>query len=193
MDNTSVLWLIVAFISVAILIIVALTSHQRARQRSAALQRQFGPEYERAVAEYGSVALAERELATRTDRVEHFQIHELGVADRARFRASWARIQAGFVDDPAAAVTEANELINQVMRACGYPSEDFEQRVADLTVDHPAVVQHYRAARALAAASGNPPMVTEELRQAVVHYRFLFADLLREPAPLRRVLHESHA
>lgn len=186
MDNTTTLWIIVALVAVAFFAIVALLSRRHSRQRSAELQRQFGPEYDRAVEDLGSQARAERELAARARRVEHFSSRELSTADRARFGSAWTRIQAQFVDDPALAVSSAGELINEVMRARGYPTDNFEQRVSDLSVEHPAVVQHYRAAQALYEGNRRGQSNTEELRQAVVHYRFLFADLLQPPAPLSR-------
>src|SRR6185369_10665085 len=105
----------------------------------------------------------------------HFR--DLTEADRVKFSSAWSRIQAQFVDDPVAAVAGANDLIKQVMVARGYPSDGFEQRAADLSVDHPEVVQHYRAARALSDPTRDKSIGTEELRQAVVHYRVLFADL----------------
>ncbi len=193
MDSTSVMWIVVAAAAVAVLIAAVIGSRRRARARSAELQQQFGPEYDRAVEEHGSAARAERALASRARRVEHFHFHELSAADRARFAASWTRVQAQFVDDPAVAVSSASELIKEVMRARGYPTEDFEQRVADLSVEHPAVVQHYRAAHALSASTHAGQINTEDLRQAIVHYRFLFADLLQEPAPLRQALGNAHA
>jgi hypothetical protein len=193
MDNATLTWVIVAAVAVAIVITAIIGSRRRSRMRTAELQRQFGPEYDRAVQELGSQARAERELAARSRRVEHFRFQELNAADRARFAAIWTRIQAQFVDDPAVAVASAHELINEVMRARGYPTEDFEQRVADLSVEHPIVVQHYRAARALAASNRNGQVSTEELRQAVVHYRVLFADLLREPSTANREPRAAHA
>lgn len=192
MDNQTLTWVIVAVAAVAIVAIAIVASRRRAQRRSEQLRQHFGPEYDRAVAEHGSTARAERELAARAQRLERIQIRELNVADRARYQRNWTEIQARFVDDPALAVSEANELINRVMGARGYPTEDFEQRVADLSVDHPLVVQHYRAARALVAASRSGQINTEDLRQAMVHYRFLFADLLQEPEALRS-MHESHA
>ena len=192
MDNTTLTWVLVAIAAVAIVVIAVIASRRRAIKRTAELQRHFGPEYDRAVAMHGSAAHAERELAARARRVERIQIRELSTADRARYQRGWTDIQARFVDDPAVAVSDANELINQLMRARGYPTENFEQRVADLSVDHPLVVQHYRAASALAVNTGGAQTNTEELRQAMVHYRVLFADLLKNPEPLR-ALRESHA
>jgi len=193
MDNNTTLLVAIAIAAVAIIVIAALAARRRSRQRSAQLRDQFGPEYDRAVAEMGSTKRAEQELAARERRVQEFHFHELNPADRARFSARWTQIQAQFVDDPAVAVSAANELINEVMRARGYPAEHFEQRVADLSVDHPAVVQHYRAARALSDSAHSGQVNTEDLRQAVVHYRVLFADLLGEPALDQRGLHRVHA
>ncbi len=193
MNDTERLWTIIALVSVAIVLAILAFAlvQKRARMRSAELQRHFGPEYEHTVEELGNLARAERELAQRTKRVEHFHFHDLSPADRARFTMSWDRVQSQFVDDPVVAVTSANELINEVMRARGYPIEHFEQRVADLSVEHPNVVQHYRAAHELSRSVHNGTVDTEELRQAVVHYRMLFADLLQEgvasaPFDLRR-------
>jgi len=181
MTNTVALWTIIALAVIAI--IAAIASRRGGRMRSAELRRRFGPEYDRAVEEFGSAPRAERELAKRARRVERFRFQELSDVDRTRFQSAWLRIQAQFVDDPAGAVAGANELIKEVMRARGYPANGFEQRVADLSVDHPEVVQHYRAARSLYDSTNrNEPVATEALRQAVVHYRAMFADLLEEPA-----------
>ncbi len=193
MTNTAMLWTVVALVAAALVIIAALAVRRRGRQRSAELRQRFGVEYDRAVEEFGSPARAERELAARTRRVDHIEFHDLNDADRARFTSIWTGIQAQFVDDPIAAVTGANALIKEVMRARGYPSDDFEQRVADLSVDHAAVVQHYRAARALSESSRKGQGNTEDLRQAVVHYRALFADLLQESGSPSRSLREVHA
>jgi hypothetical protein len=179
-SENAILWAGVALVAVAIVIAATITSRRRGRARTAELRQRFGPEYDRAVRELGSSGRADRELAKRTKRVDHIEFHELNNADRARFSSTWRRVQAQFVDDPRAAVVGANELIKDVMRARGYPTDDFDQRVADLSVDHPEVVQHYRAAHVLAESTDNQPVNTEELRQAVVHYRALFADLLQE-------------
>ena len=187
MNNTSVMWIVFTAVAVAILIAGIIGSRRRARERRAQLQLQFGPEYDRAVDSLGSEARAARELDKRARRVEQFHFRDLSAAECARFTSSWTRVQAQFVDDPAVAVSNANELIKDLMRARGYPIDDFEQRAADLSVDHPAVVQHYRAARALSESSHAGQINTEDLRQAVVHYRFLFSDLLQVPESLRRV------
>jgi hypothetical protein len=122
-------------------------------------------------------------LSERLQRVERLHIRQLSDAERQRFASTWATIQAQFVDDPQAAVGRANDLVTELMRARGYPAgEGFEHRVADLSVDHPDVVQHYRAADALARS--NEPIKTEDLRQAVVHYRVIFEDLLEPTASM---------
>jgi hypothetical protein len=192
-SNTALQWTIVALAAVAILIVAAIAARRRTLARSAALHQRFGPEYDRAVEEYGSSGRAERELAARARRVEHLHFRALTDAERARFGSSWERTQAQFVDDPTGAVINANELIKEVMRARGYPVDDFDQRVADLSVDHATVVQHYRAARALSEASRNGQPQTEDLRQAFVHYRALFADLLRETDTVPASMREVHA
>jgi hypothetical protein len=193
MNNNEMLWIIVALIAAAAVIVAVIVSRRRARLRSTELHRRFGPEYDRAVEEFGSPMKAERELAARTRRVEKLHFHELNSADRARYATTWRGIQEQFVDDPAGAVSGANGLIKDVMRARGYPIDDFDQRVADLSVDHASVVQHYRAARALAQASQDGQVRTEELRQAFVHYRALFADLLQEDGAGQQSLRELHA
>ncbi|HKO50603.1 MAG TPA: hypothetical protein VJV79_22925 [Polyangiaceae bacterium] len=192
MNDTTLLWALVGLGIVAVLIVAVVASRHRARVRRTELQRKFGPEYDRAVEEYGP-GRADRELLSRERRVGHFQSRELNAVDRARFMNSWSSIQAQFVDDPGVAVTGANELINEVLRALGYPTEHFEQRVADLSVEHASVVQHYRAAKELADANRNGQVNTEELRQAMVHYRMLFADLLQEPKAATPGLRQAHA
>lgn len=193
MNDTQRLYVVIALVAVAMLIAVIAIARHRAHARSAVLHQRFGPEYDRTVEELGSPAEAERELEARRRRVEHFRFHDLSAADRGRFTANWNDIQQSFVNDPAVAVTSANELINEVMRARGYPTLSFEQRVADLSVEHPVVVQHYRAAHTLAGSVHNGTVDTERLRQALVHYRMLFTELLQEsraisapPPPLRR-------
>jgi hypothetical protein len=176
-------WL--ALIVVAVLVFAGVVALLRARSKShrhEALQQAFGPEYDRAVAEFGDRERAERELANRKKRVDRLHLRVLSSGDRNRFASEWRVAQERFVDDPSGAVRASDELIKDVMRSVGYPVEDFEQRVADLSVDHARVVQHYRAARVLADANREGRANTEELRQAFIHYRALFADLLEDPA-----------
>jgi hypothetical protein len=179
---TPIQWL--ALIVIAVLVFAGVFALLRTRsksQRHQALQQAFGPEYERAVTEYGDRERAERELASRQKRVERLRLRVLSTSERNRFAAEWREAQERFVDDPSGAVRASDELIQGVMRSVGYPVEDFEQRIADLSVDHAGVVQHYRAARMLADANREGRANTEELRQAFIHYRALFADLLEEP------------
>jgi hypothetical protein len=192
-DDAMVILAVVIGAVIAIFAIAAVAARHRYHVRRAELRRRFGPEYDRTVEQLGSPARAERELAARARRVEHLRFRELSSDERARFASDWGRVQAEFVDDPAAAVLGADALIEQVMRARGYPTDGFEQEIADLSVHHAAVVQHYRAARALSESARKGEINTEELRQAVVHYRALFADLLAEqPAPSRQ-LRAQHA
>jgi hypothetical protein len=175
------------------IVVMAIIATQNTRRQRAKLRRQFGPEYDRAIAEYGSVAKAERQLVLRARRLQRFKLRQLNEADRLHYMTAWTAVQSKFVDDPAGAVNDANVLIKTVMQARGYPVEDFEHRVADLSVEHANVVQHYRAARALALANREGRANTEELRQAFVHYRALFTDLLPEPQIMHPSMHHARA
>src|SRR5689334_21508021 len=147
--TTTAVWFIVALaflIAIAVALFALRASRQRRHER---LRQRFGPEYEHALEKYGNTVRAERELAASAQRVQRFHVRDLDEADREHFSDSWRRVQTRFVDDPVGAAHEAEVLINAVMVARGYPVEDFKQQVADLSVDHADVVQHYRAARAL--------------------------------------------
>jgi FtsZ-interacting cell division protein ZipA len=150
------------------------------RRRSQGLKSRFGPEYRRVVDEADDRRAAESELEARQRRIEKLDIRPLPEAERDRYAAEWKTVQAHFVDEPAAAISEADRLIGDVMEAQGYPVADFDQRAADVSVDHPGVVEHYRAAHAIATTEAEPDATTttEDLRQAMVHYRALFEDLL---------------
>jgi hypothetical protein len=125
-------------------------------------------------------------LAARQERVQQLHLRPLPADEQRRYAEAWRRTQARFVDDPAGAINEADTLIGRVMQARGYPVGDFEARAADLSVDHPQVVRNYRAAHQLAQASGRGQASTEDLRQALVHYRALFEELLETPQEVRR-------
>jgi hypothetical protein len=154
------------------------------RQRTEKLRERFGPEYDHTVKHTGSVAKAEAALDARAKRVESFHIRPLSSGDATRFSEAWRRVQAQFVDDPHGAIAEADRLVGELMQARGYPVGEFEQRVEDISVDHPNVVMNYRAARDIAADRKRGSASTEDLRQAMVHYRALFNDLLETtPAP----------
>jgi hypothetical protein len=159
------------------------------RQRSVRLRERFGPEYERTQAETGDPRRAEAELAAREKRVQKFHIRALSREETARFSEVWRHIQTLFVDDPKGAISEADHLVNEVMSAKGYPMSDFDQRAADISVDHPSVVDHYRAARAIAVQNDAGGVATEDLRQAVIHYRALFEDLLEEKRSETKPVH----
>jgi hypothetical protein len=150
------------------------------RRRTARLRAQFGAEYDRAVKEDGGRRHAEAGLNERTARVESLNIRPLAPGDRARFVESWSRIQARFVDGPGGAVTEADQLLRDVMSTRGYPVSDFEQRAADISVDHPLAMENYRTAHAIAVRQTQGQANTEDLRQAMIHYRTLFDELVGE-------------
>jgi hypothetical protein len=165
---------------VVIVFALALLAWRSSKQRrSAALRQHFGPEYDRALAQHGDRTRAEEELASRKKRLDELDIHLLSAEQCARFGTAWSEVQQRFIDDPSGAVIDADALVKEVMKARGYPVGNFEQRVADLSVEHANVVHHYRAARVIALDSAKGQAGTEDLRQAMVHYRALFADLLR--------------
>jgi cytoskeletal protein RodZ len=185
--------LLVAII-VIVVIVLALAWVLMRQQRTARLRKQFGPEYERAVSESGSRQAAEAELEDRRARHEKFEIVALDPGARERYLEQWRLVQAQFVDSPPEATRAADRLINQVMRERGYPVEEFEQRAADISVDHPQVVDDYRAAHTVAEANERSEASTEDLRQALVHYRSLFEDLLETAHGDASVgLHETSA
>jgi hypothetical protein len=156
------------------------------KRRTERLRTQFGgAEYNRALKEGGSRQHAEAALDGRANRVEGLRIRPLAPGDRTRFVESWSKVQARFVDGPGGAVTDADQLLGDVMSTRGYPVTDFEQRAADLSVDHPLVLENYRAAHECALRQATGKASTEELRQAMIHYRTLFEDLVREPEAVR--------
>ncbi len=155
------------------------------------LRQRFGPEYERAVHDYGGESKAVSALGKRQERMSHYKIRPLSSRERQEFETGWRQTQALFVDDPRRAVRDADALVCRLMETRGYPMADFERRAEDISVDHPHVVQNYRAAHNIAVADAAGKANTEDLRRAVVCYRALFAELLEnEPAPMGR---EAHA
>lgn len=170
-------WEVVAI--VAIIVAIALGALLLfSRRRSQHLRSRFGPEYERTLRQTGDRRRTERELEHREKRVEKLHIHPISPRHRDEFAAAWRKDQARFVDDPSGAVTEADRLVQEVMKSRGYPVADFEHRVADISVDHPHLVQNYRAARDIAERNRRGEASTEDLRQALVYYRALFEELL---------------
>ena len=176
MDNTQIIILVVAV--VAIIAIAATVWMYMQKKRTEQLRSRFGPEYERVVETGGDRRKAEATLEERQKRVEKLDIRPLANEDRQRFQHAWAREQTRFVDDPKGAVAEADRLIGEVMRARGYPVGDFDQRAADISVDHPMVVENYRTAHDIALRDRRGEASTEDLRKALVHYRALFEELL---------------
>jgi hypothetical protein len=170
---------------VAIIVLAAIVYAVYRQQRSKALKDKFGPEYDRAVDSYGGQSRAESALTKREKRVEKLDIHPLTPQESSRFAAQWKTVQMRFVDDPASSIGDADRLVAELMGARGYPMADFEQRAADISVSHPGVVEHYRAAHEIAQKHRQRPVSTEELRKAFLHYRELFASLL-EVEPARR-------
>jgi hypothetical protein len=171
---------------VILLIVVGLAIWLQYRKRqSQRLQQRFGAEYGRAVHKLGSRTKAELDLKAREKRVARLDIAPLGQADAQRFTDAWEQLQRRFVDNPKGAVAEAAELVREVMLKRGYPMGDFERRAADISVDHPKVVENYRIAQAIAVRDKHGHADTEELRRAVVHYRALFDELLEVAAANR--------
>lgn len=170
---------------VVVLIIVGVVIERR-RTRTRALRNRFGSEYDRAVLSHGSARKAEAKLAERETRVEALKIRELGATERERFVAEWKMVQSRFVDHPSAAVTEADDLINALLVARGYPQSGFEQRADDVSVHYPRVMENYRVAHSIAVRVGQAEATTEELRTAMIQYRSIFDDLLQAQIPIQR-------
>lgn len=179
MNNLAIdpLWIWVAVGVVALLIVVGLIARGSRRARSESLRSKFGNEYDHAVSEHGSRAKAERDLLERTEQVKKYNIVPLQASDRDRFRSDWRTVEQHFIERPTTAVIEADELVADIMRVRGYPMGDFDRHAADLSVTHPTVIEHYRAGhRVIGGAPGSAS--TEDLRQAMLHYRALFDELI---------------
>ena len=159
---------------------------RKRRSTTADLRQKFGPEYERAVQVHGSERKAELKLADREKRVDKLNIRDLDSMEHERFSKRWEAVQSRFVDSPKGAVAEADDLVSSVMKARGYPVSDFDQRAADISVDHPRVVENYRSAHEIALRVGKDQATTEELRAAMIHYRSLFEELVQGPVAVER-------
>jgi len=188
MDTMNTQTLTILGLLVALVVIAAIAYLAWRKRESQRLAQRFGPEYDRTVNELGSRAKAESELLTRQKRVEQFEIVPLLPADAARFTQEWNVLQRRFVDDPSGVVVQADALVRELMQKRGYPMSNIERRVADLSVDHPVVVDNYRAAQVIAERNQRGEAGTEDLRKAVVHYRLLFDDLLEVDEP-RKATH----
>jgi hypothetical protein len=176
MSATAILGIIV--LALAIVAVVAWYTVTR-RRRTQSLHAQYGSEYERALANASSKRAGEAELVKRQERVEQLAIRPLTPEQREMYGQQWRDVQEAFVDSPGRAVTKADSLVAEVMRERGYPMANFEQRAADLSVNHASLVQNYRAARDVAERHRRGIGTTEELRRAMVYYREMFEDLLR--------------
>jgi hypothetical protein len=185
--TTTELELAIALVVVLVAGLVALL--WRRKRRTARLRTQFGgAEYARAIEKGGNRRHAEAALEERAERVEGLRIRPLAAADRARFLSSWRDVQARFVDGPAGAVMAADQLLGDVMSTRGYPLDGFDQRAAVISVDHPLVLENYRAAHEIAIRQTRGQAGTEDLRQAMIHFRTLFEELVNEPEmPLAKV------
>jgi hypothetical protein len=164
---------------IAIVAVIAWLYVRKRRGTTAGLRQKFGPEYDRAVLAHGSKA--EAKLADREKRIEGLNIRDLDPMEHERYSKQWQEVQARFVDSPKGAVSEADDLVSSVMKARGYPVSDFDQRAADISVDHPRVVENYRLAHQIALRVGKDAATTEDLRTAMIHYRSLFEELVQVP------------
>ena len=178
--------ILVAVIVIAVIVVAAIGFISSRKRRSRKLREHFGPEYERVLKEEGDQRRAEGVLEFREKRREKFKIRPISASDRQSFSVRWREVQARFVDDPRGAVTVADSLVTDVMQARGYPIGEFDQRAADLSVDYPSIVDNYRAGHEIAMRHSQGKASTEDLRQAMMHYRVLFEELLTEDKNLRK-------
>jgi hypothetical protein len=189
-------WLIAAVIMLALIAAAWLITREQRRRQSLRLRQRFGPEYTRLMSERGNRTKAEAELLAREKRVERLKLVPLTAEDAAKFGQAWGLLQTRFVDNPRNAVVEADRLVRDLMIKRGYPMADFEHRAADISVYHPAVVEAYRSARAIAVRDQQNQASTEELRKAFVYYRTLFDELLEvrhpRPAPVTTTTEAVH-
>lgn len=179
---------IIMLVVVVIVVIVAIAwlYVRKRKNTTAGLRQKFGPEYQRAVLAHGSERKAEAKLADREKRVEKLNIRDLDSMEHERFSKRWEAVQSRFVDSPKGAVAEADDLVSSLMKTRGYPMSDFEQRAADISVDHPRVVENYRSAHEIALRVGKDQASTEELRMAMIHYRSLFDELMQAATTVER-------
>ena len=178
-------WLWAVIIVIAAVVVLAVLAAALRTRRTRHLKGQFGPEYDRVSADAPTRREAEAELRERERRREQFELRPLDPRKADRYRSRWQNLQASFVDDPAGSVVEADAMIRSVMKDRGYPVEDFETRAADLSVDHPNVVQNYRTAHGIALEHERGDADTESLRTALRHYRALFDELMETKEAVR--------
>ena len=190
MDTTNTAVIILAVV-IAFVIGGMLGMLMNRRQRTKRLQDKFGPEYERTVSEIGDARQAENDLQARLDHVRTLDIHPLSADEIDRFTHDWQLTQAEFVDEPLAALQKSDRLLREVMKTKGYPVEDFEQRVADISVDYPDLVADYRGLHLIALKGADEEVGTEEMRQAMIHGRALFENLVNKETDVED-MHEQH-
>ena len=178
--------IVLAALVVLIIAVLFLLYVRKRRSTTADLRKKFGPEYDRAVRVHGAGRKAEAKLEDREKRVEKLNIRDLDPMEHEHFSKRWESIQTRFIDSPKGAVTEADDLVSSLMRTRGYPVSDFDQRAADISVDHPRVMENYRSAHEIAVRVGKNEATTEELRTAMIHYRSLFDELVQVPASVER-------
>jgi hypothetical protein len=171
-------WIWIAIAVAAVLVLALVVVSVVRRRRSERLREGFGPEYDRTVDRADGRRDAEKELAARQERREQLDIQPLAPAARERYAGQWREAQQRFVDDPPGAIAEADRLVTSVMRDRGYPMDDFEQRADDISVDHPDLVDEFRRGHRISERSGREGVSTEDQRQAMVHFRSLFDELL---------------
>jgi hypothetical protein len=179
-------WIVLAAAVIVIIGVLAWVYARKRRSTTADLRKKFGPEYDRAVQVHGAGRKAESKLEDREKRVDKLNIRDLDSMEHERFSKRWDSVQSRFVDSPKGAVAEADDLVSSVMKARGYPVSDFDQRAADMSVDHPRLVENYRSAHAIALRVGKDQATTEELRTAMIHYRSLFEELVQPPVAVER-------
>jgi hypothetical protein len=179
-------YIMLAGVVILVIAVLAWLFVQKRKSTTADLRRKFGPEYERTVQQQGSERKAEAKLADRQQRVEKLNIRDLDPMERERFSEQWESVQSRFVDSPRGAVAEADDLVSSLMKTRGYPVSDFDQRAADISVDHPRVVENYRSAHEIALRVGKNGASTEDLRTAMIHYRSLFEELVQVPTIVER-------
>jgi hypothetical protein len=173
------LWIWIAVGAVALIVVVALIARGARRSKSDQLREKYGNEYDHAVQSAGSRAKAERELEHRAEEVSRYNIRPLSAQERERYQADWSRVEQHFLERPTTAVVEADETVSEIMRTRGYPMGDFEKHAAHLSVTNPTVVEHYRSGHKV--ITGSPGSAsTEDLRQAMLHYRALFDELISD-------------
>ncbi len=173
--------IVVAVIVLAVAGVAVFLGRNRSRRR---LQERFGPEYDRTVEESGSREAAEKELLERERRHAELTLTPLSAESRTRYSTEWERVQAMFIDSPVTAVAEADELVTQLIAERGYPTENYEEQLSHLSVEHANTLGHYRDAHEISVASARGEASTEQLRKALVHYRALFGELLEaDPVP----------